>query len=388
MTTDANGDYIFNDVTAGLDYTVTASRNTNHVEGVTAIDLALIQRHILNVQMLDSPYKIIAADVDVSGLVSGIDLVKIQQLILNITTEFPDFNSWRFVDENYSFINPANPLLEAFPEYVEFTALNRDTANNDFIAMKLGDVNNSAMGAQEDEDGNLNLVITETTDVNGDRLVQFRSADYTNISAYQFDIWFDQYQMELVEVIPGNLPGLNDTYFGKRQLNEGLIKTLWYDPTGNVDGWELEADEVLFSLRFRGDALYGELEDRVQANVASMHSAGYTNTGKALEIQTDYRTEVTTDTDTALAPQSSVAPLSPNPFRDEATVRFNLAEGGLAEIEVRDINGKQVWYQQDSYNAGEHQLRLNASELPNAGMYYLIFRSGTFVQTQKIIFQP
>jgi PKD repeat protein len=384
--TDVNGDYAFLDVTAGLDYTVTPSRNTNHVDGVTALDLALIQRHILNVQMLDSPYKIIAADVDVSGLVSGIDLVKIQQLILNITTEFPDFNSWRFVDQAYTFLNPMNPVAEIFPENIEFLPLNRDTAGNDFIAMKLGDVNNTAMGLQEPDGGNLNLVITETTDVDGSLLVSFRSADNTAISAYQFDIWFDQYQMQLLEVLPGALPGLNETFFGRNRIEEGLLTTLWYDPTAQTDGWELTADEVLFTLRFAAPSVSTTLADRIQTNVATMRSAGYSAAGEALSIQTDYRSEVTSTTN-PLERTVRVANLSPNPFAGEAFLSFYLPEGSDVSVEMLDVSGKQVLNQQAYFAAGDQQLKLEGRELPAAGMYYLVFRAGAFTTTQKVVLQ-
>jgi hypothetical protein len=384
--TDVNGDYEFLDLTAGQPYTVTPTRNTNHVDGVTALDLALIQRHILNVQMLDSPYKIIAADVDVSGLVSGIDLVKIQQLILNITTEFPDFNSWRFVDQEYTFLNPANPLQEAFPEEIDFVNLDRDTMGNDFIAMKLGDVNNTAMGLQEPNGGNLNLVITETTDANGDLLISFRSAEHTAISAYQFDIWFDQYQMQLAEVIPGALPGLNPTFFGRNRLDEGLITTLWYDPTAQVDGWELEADEVLFTLKFAASNISTSMEERIQTNVATMRSAGYTNTGEALDIQTDYRSEVTS-TSNPVEKTVSVEALQPNPFVAEATLKFFLPEAADVEVQLMDISGKQMMRQAAYYTAGQQTLLLDGRDLPAAGMYYLVFKAGAFTTTQKVVLQ-
>jgi PKD repeat protein len=384
--TDAAGDYEFLDLTAGQPYTVTPMRNTNHVDGVTALDLALIQRHILNVQMLDSPYKIIAADVDVSGLVSGIDLVKIQQLILNITTEFPDFNSWRFVDQEYTFLNPANPLQEAFPEEIDFVSLDRDTMGNDFIAMKLGDVNNTAMGLQAPNGGILNLVITETTDVNGDVLISFRSAEHTTISAYQFDIWFDQYQMQLAEVIPGSLPGLNETFFGRNHLDEGLITTLWYDPTAQIDGWELEADEVLFTLKFAASNISTSMEERIQTNVATMRSAGYTNTGEALDIHTDYRSEVTS-TSNPVEKNVSVEALKPNPFVAEATLTFFLPEAADVEIQLMDISGKQIVRQAAYYPAGQQTVQLDGRDLPAAGMYYLVFKAGAFTTTQKVVLQ-
>ena len=59
------GTYSFNE-NAGGNYTLKASKNNdvNKTNGVTAIDLVLIQSHILGKNMLNSPYKIIAADVN------------------------------------------------------------------------------------------------------------------------------------------------------------------------------------------------------------------------------------------------------------------------------------------------------------------------------------
>ena len=70
---------------------------------MSTFDLVLISKHILGINTFDSPYKHIAADVNQSGSITAFDLVQLRQLILNITTEFSNNDSWRFVDANHTF---------------------------------------------------------------------------------------------------------------------------------------------------------------------------------------------------------------------------------------------------------------------------------------------
>ncbi|MEO1264004.1 MAG: hypothetical protein AAFZ15_34685, partial [Bacteroidota bacterium] len=94
----------------GGNYTVTPSKNDNHINGVTTFDAVILTRHILNVELLDSPYKIIAADINNSKTVTTFDVVEQRRLILNIYSNFPNNSSWRFVPEDFEFPNPLNPF--------------------------------------------------------------------------------------------------------------------------------------------------------------------------------------------------------------------------------------------------------------------------------------
>ena len=143
MVTDIDGTYRFENVPLGEDYSITPFKNENLLNGVTTFDLVVISRHILGVKPLDSPYKFIAADANNSGTVTTLDMVNIRKAILNITTSFPNNNSWRFVDKDFQFTNPINPIGEDFPEVININNLSADI-KADFIAIKIGDVNDSA----------------------------------------------------------------------------------------------------------------------------------------------------------------------------------------------------------------------------------------------------
>jgi hypothetical protein len=109
-------------------------------QGVTTLDIALIRQQVLNIKPLDSPYKLLAGDVNGSGSVTTLDIALIRQVILGITNKFPG-GLWRFVRSDYVFANPqASWSAQGARNYQNLAA---GANGQDFIAVKLGDVNNS-----------------------------------------------------------------------------------------------------------------------------------------------------------------------------------------------------------------------------------------------------
>ncbi len=127
--------------TAGV-YRVTPEKVDNPLNGVTTYDLVLISKHILGLDTLDSPYKMVAADANATRSITTQDIVETRKLILGIYTEFPAVNSWRFVDKDYTFPTP-NPFSAAFPENIILSTFPDDAV--DFVGIKMGDLNNSAV---------------------------------------------------------------------------------------------------------------------------------------------------------------------------------------------------------------------------------------------------
>src|SRR6185503_13837904 len=104
------------------------------------LDISLIRRHILNIALLDSPYKLLAADVNGSRTVSTLDLTFIRRMILTPTNPLPT-GLWRFVPSDYAFPNVQSPWDA--PTNHAYSGLSADLGGQDFLAIKMGDVNNS-----------------------------------------------------------------------------------------------------------------------------------------------------------------------------------------------------------------------------------------------------
>src|SRR5205085_7029969 len=107
--TNSDGKFIFSNVPVPAQYTISAERNDAPRNGVSTLDLVQIQKHLLGIQLLSSPYDLIAADANNSQTVSAIDLVELRKLILGIYTELPNNKSWRFVDKSFQFADPSHP---------------------------------------------------------------------------------------------------------------------------------------------------------------------------------------------------------------------------------------------------------------------------------------
>lgn len=124
----------------GANNYVTPSKKSNPTNGVTTFDLLEIQKHILGNKLLDTPYKILAADANLDGKVSLQDVVLLQKLLLGLITELPHGKSWRFTPKDFTFINPANPFPAPQQIVVPNTADPVPSSFN-FIGVKIGDVN-------------------------------------------------------------------------------------------------------------------------------------------------------------------------------------------------------------------------------------------------------
>lgn len=144
VISDTSGNYTATLPTGGA-YTLAPYSNAYPLNGVSTFDVVLIYRHIAGEELLDSPYKIIAADVNNDGLVTLVDTVEMRQLILAQVNQFAFNPSWRFVRADYVFPDPMDPFQPAFPENYTTANLTADVTGMDFIGVKIGDVNYSAV---------------------------------------------------------------------------------------------------------------------------------------------------------------------------------------------------------------------------------------------------
>jgi len=123
-------------------------------------------------------------------------MVQLRQLILNITTEFPGNDSWRFVDASHEF-TAANAAAENFSEFYTINTLAGNMENVDFVGVKVGDVNgnakaNSLLGAEtRSTNGALTLTAADRFVEAGETVtVAFTAADIANAQGYQFTLNF------------------------------------------------------------------------------------------------------------------------------------------------------------------------------------------------------
>jgi len=122
------------------DWTLRARKEGNPTNGVSAIDLVQIQKHILVVEPFTDPIKQIAADANSSASISSLDIVTLLKLLLGRIPNFPNGESWIVVPSDTDF-NESHPLTSMG---MSLEAVLNGERQPDFIAIKKGDVNGSA----------------------------------------------------------------------------------------------------------------------------------------------------------------------------------------------------------------------------------------------------
>ncbi len=382
METGTDGLFGFPGLANGGNYVVTPEKDINPLNGVSTFDLVKISQHILEVDLLPSPYKIISADINHDGNVSTVDLVQLRRLILFIDTEFQNNTSWRFVEASFAFNDPTDPFASNFPEVYTVNGLSQEEIA-DFVAMKIGDVNCSASpngltgGADDRTVGELTFGIQDEQMKAGEAYtVDFTAKDFASVYGYQFTLGFDNAAVEFEGIEAGALTNLTDANFGMAMINEGVITTSW----NNSTAVSMDADDVLFSITFTANT-NAQLSDVLSVNSRYTKAEAYDNNG-LLDINVEFNSE---NGVTVAGGAFELYQNQPNPFKAETNIGFNLPEAGFATLTIYDVSGRVLRTVEGDFAKGYNEVTLNRSEIAGTGVLYYQLDTENDSATKKMI---
>lgn len=378
LTTDSEGQFHFEDLQAGYDYTVQPNYTGNWTTGVTTFDLVLIKRHVLNIERLDSPYKIIAADANKSNAVTTSDIVTLRRMILGIDTEFPNGNtSYRFVDASYSFPNLEDPFASGFPEVYNINNLSTNMMNVDFKVIKVGDVNNSnGFGTESGEERNANSLSLEMNDMDlvaGQTYsVAVRANDFEDVFGYQFALEFDADNLEFIELNPNEANDLTEQNFGLAKINRGIIAVSW-DKTENT----LYNTNTLFNITFKAKK-NTTISNVIQLNNEMLKSEAYKGANDDIyDLELNFGSQ-----EVAFELYQN----QPNPFSEVTNISFNLPSAGAATLTLFDLDGKVLKTLKGNYAQGVNTIEIRRDEMnANKGVIIYQLETAEFTATRKMI---
>ncbi len=374
-TTDVDGAYTFNNLLANENYNISPTLDENYSEGVSTLDLVLIQRHILGLAALDNPYKVIAADINNSESVTASDLLQLRKLILGIYSELPNNDSWRFVDAAIDFADINDPF--PFKDEVSMEDVTEDYMDANFVAVKIGDVNNSAnYGFVNTESAvvrtTTNLVVEDQYLNVGRQAVTVVLGDISDVYGLQMSI---DYNENLVSDINLASTVLNVTEANYTKTTNKLIASI-HNATS-----EIITDEIMTMIIDVKKAGYlSEMislsENGMKNEIYSEANASVMSTGLNLEIL-NRSTEVNT---------FELLQNVPNPFTTTTEIGFVLPTNQDVSLTVYDITGKTVIQKTGAYQRGYNTITLDVSEINASGvLYYQLDTEGHSASKKMII---
>ena len=369
--TDQEGHYAFKYMPYGGAYVVKPEKNDNPTLGVTTLDLVMIQRHILGKQLLDSPYKILAADVDESETISANDIIDIRRLILGLEMQLPKTNSWRFVTEDNVFFDPENPYWSIVKDKYEIYEFAEDMEVN-FIGVKMGDVNEDALVQSEVRSNHLIRLEMDNVQMEGGHVYQLdvrASMDIEELHGMQFTL--DHPGLEIINIQGANMEMSTDVFRSNKQSDQTAVS--WIETKETI----YKQNEVLFTIiaKAKQDVNLSE-----QLTIASswLHNETYSYADlqlgqSSLVINSEKSVEF-------LVKQNM-----PNPWSDVTTIQFTIPESGLVNMVVWNLNGEAIYRINKEYTAGEHQIHLQEEDLGHSGIYVVELMFDGNVHRQRIL---
>ncbi len=377
--TGANGTFMFEEIPLDGDYMITPEKDMNYGNGITTFDIVLLSKHVLGLKPLDSPYKLIAADVNNSGSISAYDMVLLRQVILGVKNDFPNNTSWRFIDANYEFLRPENPFIEDYPEVYEINSLATDMMTLDFVAVKIGDVNNSASANQlmsaesRNTHQSLNFQVAEQVKEAGETItVDFKSSNFQAILGYQFTLDFNGNALDFEQLLIGEKAGFEN--FNLSMIQRGMITTSW----SQAEAMNLTSDEVLFSIVFKAKENI-RLSEVIQISSAITAAEAYTATEEVINVNLDIHES------TANIAGFKLYQNKPNPFTGETIIGFDLPIASATTMTIFDMSGKVVKVISESYEKGYHQIAIDGKDFNEQGMFYYQLATTNGIETKKMI---
>ena len=371
---DNKGHYEFSNAVPMLsNYTVTPVKEDNPFNGVSTLDLALISRHILGTELLNSPYKIIAADANKSGTVTTFDVVEFRKLILGIYDRLPDNASWRFVDKAYIFPNPAAPFAEVFPESKTVAAIQGNRLDDNFIGVKIGDVNGSAVAnnlMQVDDRTNGTLYFDlEDRIVKAGEVVEavFRAAEKN--AGYQFTLKYDG--LELLDIVPGERMGMEHfAIFAKENAF-----------TTSFNGESKGEFKVLFRAKRTGD-----LSRMLSVSSSITKAEAYEERDGGIMVPQSVALRFNTPSGTTTVGLGfELYQNRPNPFINKTIIGFHLPETTKAILTVYDETGKLLHRQEGDFAKGYNHFSLDQKGVSTTGLLYYKVETATHSATKKMV---
>jgi len=314
---------------------------------------------LLGLDPLTTPYKIIAADIDRSNSVTSLDVIELRKLVLGIYTELPNNTSWRMVDAGFTFLDPSAPFSTDIPESYQIPNLTGDM-DIDFIGIKVGDVNNTAVANVNDDpnadrSGETSYLVAEEAFLEpGIYEINFSARDLANIAGFQFTLNANPLRAQLLNFKP-NAPIMTDKHYSDQYMDRGIVSCSWdtkqqletgdilFTATINVieASWVSEIFELSSDVTFKEAYANGDIND-----IAIAYERSNIDEGMVL-----YQN-------------------NPNPWSDQTEITFFISDDSDITFNVFDVNGRLIHYKNIEAEEGLNTIMLDRNDISGYGVMY------------------
>jgi hypothetical protein len=271
------------------------------------------------------------------------------------------------------FPNLNNPFQATFAENKSIVNLSGNLTSEDFVSVKVGDVNgnaiaNAAMSSDDRSSGTLLFDVENKSVTAGETFtVSFNAAE--KVSGYQFTMNFKG--LEVVDVVPVSRD--------MKSLNFGVFAN---SITTSYDGEE----EGAFTVTFRA-MQSGKLSELLYMSSCITKAEAYPSYAKASageKMNVAFRFN-NNGASTIAGLGFELYQNQPNPFVNKTMIGFHLPEATTATLSIFDETGRLVYNQKGAFAKGYNSIAIDRALLNTVGMMYYKLETATDSATKKMI---
>lgn len=373
--TSSEGFYQFDENSMYERYELYPELDKDYINGVTTLDIVMLEEYILGRRELDDPYLRIAADVNNDGRITALDIIELRLIALGRSDAFSN-KSWRFVIEDYSFEDITKPY--DFTEINVIEDLDRDMMDENWIGVKIGDLNLTAQANSQKSLGRsketIKLLIADRKIKKGESIRIPISIDKDQ-SIIGLQVGFNAERMSFDGVESGSLP-LSTEQYNIMGYDYDQLALVWHED----QAIDVRQDLIYLNLTAEKD---GQLSDMISIDEhfpkPLVGLKGYEDVTVELEFSEEFN---------ALHAESAqLYQNQPNPFNGETIIQFFIPEEGEVDITFFDMNGKTLYTISDHYGSGVNAIRLTRSDLSllEGLIYYQMSFKGAVLSRKMVI---
>ena len=360
--TDVEGHYELPQVPTGFSYTVTAKYDQGALnESLSTIDLVMIRRHILRLKKLDSPYKVVAADVNRSESVTTFDLALIRQAILRIIDEFPDVPAWDFIPASHQFDYPDHPFHHPIPREVFIDGLEFNQMEQDFVMIKMGDVTDmsNASPNQESRESQDPFQLSYVKNDKRNSIEICLEPRDISLFGMQFAIDLHKTGQQLRSAV-GDLKGLtpSNIYFDQKSSQ---LRFSWDEAYGVRIDEKIKLLEIFFEDEHTLSECMPELSD------ADLKAEAYGTNNSLYRVELLPSGREMNNQKALILYQNK-----PNPVQGTTFIGFELGKEAPVQLEIFDTDGQLLYSDKRIFSNGYGEFKVRASDLMSEGV--LLYR--------------
>ncbi len=368
-----NGSYAFENILGGIDGEISVLYDQDPLNGISTMDILTIQKHLLGKSYFNQPMQYVAADANNSSSVTAADIAEIRKLLLGVTNNFPNNISWRFVPEEFNSTDLENPF--PFAEKIQFRNLSKDLLNQNFVAIKIGDLNNDAVvgagGVISRSKERIDLIAGTTPSKGANTFdMHFWCRDYAIINGFQISFRIPE-ELEFLGLDGGLAKIDSENYY----FNNNVLNIV----CSNIS--KADGQTPLFTIRVKEKTTFVAVHE-IALNDQWYRNEMYSDEfgTKSVTLKTFYNGQDVYHSD------GENIIISPNPFIDELVINIFSVKTSEAIISLFDCSGKTLIERKINLNQGMNTEKINGRDINNSGLYFVRVEKNNGVVIRPVVF--